>query len=111
MRVARMRPDTHDRRIALVSHLPHAIAAALVASQRDNSQVLAGPGYRDSTRIAMGDAKLWADILLDNRDNMLHGLESFSNEVALLKSLIQSGDRKTLIAWLTDAAATRKELM
>jgi len=110
MRVARMRPDTHDRRIALVSHLPHVVAAALVSTQRDDSQSLAGPGYRDATRIAMGDAKLWADIVLDNRDNMLNSITHFQDEIALLKGLITAGDRRSLVAWLEEAAKTRKEV-
>ena len=111
MRVARMRPDTHDRRIAMVSHMPHVVAAAIVGAQADSSQSLAGPGYRDATRIAMGDPSLWADIVLDNRDNFLHALDRVSDELQLVKQLVNSGDRRSLLAWLEENAKTRKEVV
>ena len=71
MRVRRLSPDDHDRLIADVSHLPHALAAALVSMQADEGIDLCGRGFLDSTRIAAGDGVLWRDILLDNRDNLL----------------------------------------
>jgi hypothetical protein len=55
MRVRRVSPEDHDRLICDVSHLPHAVAAALVTLQRDDALDLAGKGFMDATRIAGGD--------------------------------------------------------
>ncbi len=70
MRTVRMSPAEHDRRVADISHLPHALAAALVAMQEGESLAFAGKGFADATRIAAGDGGLWRDIFLDNRDNL-----------------------------------------
>ena len=62
-------PSDHDRAVALVSHLPHVMAsltAARLLDGEDHAVRLAGRGMRDVTRIAAGDAELWADILAAN---------------------------------------------
>ena len=63
--------DTHDRWVALISHAPHVVAAAMAAQLAPESVPpealsLAGPGLRDATRIAVGDAGLWTQILTGN---------------------------------------------
>ncbi|MFI6769334.1 prephenate dehydrogenase [Streptomyces sp. NPDC050355] len=62
-------PPDHDRAVALVSHLPHlmaSLAAARLLDGEDYAVRLAGRGMRDVTRVAAGDAALWADILAAN---------------------------------------------
>ena len=59
MHVTRLSPEEHDRRLADISHLPHAVAAALVLTQDGGSLPLAGKGFLDATRIAAGDAAMW----------------------------------------------------
>ena len=64
-------PATHDRWVALISHAPHLVAAAMAArlapsSVPDDALRLAGQGLRDVTRVAAGDSALWTDILLAN---------------------------------------------
>lgn len=62
-------PGSHDRAVALVSHVPHVVASAAAARLRDADTVslnLAGQGLRDTTRVASGDARLWAGILTAN---------------------------------------------
>src|SRR6185437_16261614 len=66
MRTVKLSPEDHDRHLADISHLPHAIAAALIAMQTDAALPLAGKGFLDATRIAGGDGALWRDILHDN---------------------------------------------
>ncbi|HQX61780.1 MAG TPA: prephenate dehydrogenase/arogenate dehydrogenase family protein, partial [Burkholderiaceae bacterium] len=68
-RVVRMAPEAHDAAFAAVSHLPHLIAFALVNAISGQPQgkdylSLAGPGFRDFTRIAASDPKVWRDILI-----------------------------------------------
>ncbi|MYT29131.1 MULTISPECIES: prephenate dehydrogenase [unclassified Streptomyces] len=64
-----LEPPDHDRAVALVSHLPHLLASLAAARLRDGEEYavrLAGRGMRDATRVAAGDAGLWADILAAN---------------------------------------------
>jgi prephenate dehydrogenase len=110
MRIVRHDPAEHDRLVALVSHLPHAAAAALVAVQEGDSVNLHGRGFLDSTRIAAGDAGLWLDIFLDNRQNLIAALDRLSGELAHLKTLLTDDRRAELLAWLEKNAAARDAL-
>jgi len=110
MQTTRMSPQDHDRLVCDVSHLPHAIAAALVAMQSDDAFTLAGKGFLDTTRIAGGDGGLWRDILHDNRDNLLHGLHRFREQLDRLEHLLSPAESDALARWLDDAAKRRKKL-
>jgi prephenate dehydrogenase len=105
-----MNPAQHDRAIARVSHLPHAAAAALVRSAiSDTPEILelAGSGYRDSTRIAGGPSKMWAEILLDNRSEVGNGIRDLQNQLEMLKIALERGDRHAVEAFLADARELR----
>ena len=108
MRVRRLTPEAHDRLIGDVSHLPHAVAAALVHAQTEGALALAGKGFLDTTRIAGGDAGLWRDILLDNRDNLRAGLGRLRQDLDRLLALLESSDSEGLRAWLESAAKRRE---
>ena len=110
MRTTRLLPVEHDRRLADVSHLPHAVAAALVAMQEDASFELAGKGFADTTRVAAGDGGLWRDILLDNREHVLTGIERLSGQLANLATALRNNDGAGVKAWLDDAAQRRNRL-
>jgi prephenate dehydrogenase len=107
MRTVRMSAQEHDRLTADISHLPHAIAAALVRIQSTESVRLAGRGYRDTTRIAASDATLWRDILLDNRDNVKAGLDRLQGELQRLIAALDAGDSAVVQEWLHQAAEVR----
>ena len=75
-RVLKMTPENHDAAFAAVSHLPHLLAFAFfeaVARQPAGRDYLslAGPGFRDFTRIAASDAAIWRDILVANKEEVL----------------------------------------
>lgn len=110
MRIIRLSPEEHDAAVADISHLPHLLAAALVSMQSRSAMPLAGNGFIDTTRIASGDARLWRDILLDNRDNVLTSLTRLQNEIATLKKLITPTKGEALTAWLASAARRRDDL-
>ena len=111
MHIVRLSPNDHDSLLADVSHLPHAIAAALIAMQLDHALPLAGAGFLDATRIAGGDGALWRDILLDNRDNLRASLARLQKHLALLQTLLDDGKADQLASWLNHAAQRRRHLL
>ena len=110
MKVRRISAEDHDRLLGEVSHLPHAVAAALVAVQDDAGLELAGKGFLDLTRIAGGDGELWRDIFLDNRDNLKAGIGDVRAELEWLEDLLDKGDAEGVRKWLAGAAERRKVL-
>jgi len=110
MRLRRLTPAEHDKFLSDISHLPHALAAALVSMQTDKSLELAGKGFSDTTRIAAGDAELWRDIFLDNRDNLRDGIHAVRSELDRLLKLLDTQDAAALKDWLSTAAARRTAL-
>jgi prephenate dehydrogenase len=104
-----MNPDDHDRLLANVSHLPHALAASLVLMQADEGLMLAGKGFLDSTRIASGDAGLWRDIFLDNADNMKKSIHLLRQQLDNFARLLDPAASEQLRQWLQKAADRRKQ--
>jgi prephenate dehydrogenase len=108
MRVTRVTPEDHDRLLADVSHLPHALAAALVLTQSDQSLPLAGKGYQDTTRIAAGDSGLWRDIFLDNADNLRDSINRLKQHLNRLELMLEPSKARELTQWLEQAASRRR---
>jgi prephenate dehydrogenase len=111
-RVVKMSPESHDAAFAAVSHLPHLISFALmnaIAGQPNGPDYLslAGPGFRDFTRIAASDPKVWRDILLANREELLAQSIIFQRNLQALELMISSGNSEALEGLLTQASQTR----
>jgi prephenate dehydrogenase len=107
-----MSPQTHDAAYAAVSHLPHLLAFAMMNSlgaQAKGEQYLslAGPGFRDFTRIAAADPIMWRDILLANRDELLAQSHLFQQSLQALEKLITSSDAAQLHSAITQASQAR----
>lgn len=110
--VVKMSPQSHDAAYAAVSHLPHLIAFALISSISGQAQgkdylSLAGPGFRDFSRIAASDPKMWRDILIANREELLVQSKIFQATLNSLEELIASGDGDALEARIDQASSTR----
>ena len=110
--VSTMAPEHHDTAFAAVSHLPHLLAFALLNSiigqERSNTLLqLAGPGFRDFTRIAAGDPKIWRDILRANRTEVLAQSRLFEQALQQLQAAMQEDDTQHLEDLLTLASSTR----
>ena len=111
-RVSSMSPESHDSVFAAVSHLPHLLAFAMMNTltgqpEGDGYLSLAGPGFRDFTRIAAGEPKMWRDIMLANRDELLAQSKLFQQALAQLEQAISSGNAQALEDMLTLASETR----
>ena len=101
-------PPGHDARLALTSHLPHAVAATLAASVPVELLPLAAGAYRDGTRVAGADGPLWAGIFLENRGPLLEALDAFETRLAEFRAGLEAGDPAAMVAWW-DAAKGRRE--
>ncbi|MDP3651175.1 MAG: prephenate dehydrogenase/arogenate dehydrogenase family protein [Rhodoferax sp.] len=111
-RVLQMSPEQHDAAFAAVSHLPHLIAFALMNSISGQPQgkdylSLAGPGFRDFTRIAASDPKVWRDIMVSNREELLAQSKIFQRNLQALELMISSGNAEALEGLLEQASNTR----
>lgn len=109
-RVTELDPATHDSRVGKISHLPHLIAAILVESADFESLLLAGSGFRDTTRVAAGPAPMWTEILLSNREAVLDGLDSFLVRAAAAREALSTGNAAKLNEFLQRANAVRCSL-
>ena len=112
--VVQMSPQAHDAAYAAVSHLPHLLAFALMNSIEDQPEgmdylQLAGPGFRDFTRIAASDPKMWRDILLANKEELLAQSKRFQQTLQSLENLISSGNGDALENRIQQASQTRAE--
>lgn len=111
-RVTSMSPESHDAAFAAVSHLPHLLAFSLINSitgqpHADTFLSLAGPGFRDSTRIAASDPKVWRDILLANREELLAQSSLFQQSLHRLEQAMREGNAQAIEDMLTLASETR----
>ena len=93
--------------MAGASHVPHLVAAALVAATPRESLPLVAGGWIDTTRIAAGDAELWRDILLSNRAKVLATLDGVDAALAKFRRALESDDGPALVQLLEDAKRTR----
>ncbi|PHK94509.1 cyclohexadienyl dehydrogenase [Pseudoroseomonas rhizosphaerae] len=94
-----MDPATHDKVVAIVSHLPHLIAFTICSTaddlaQETREQVLkfAASGFRDFTRIASSDVDMWRDVFLNNREALLEMLARFSEDAHALGRAVRWGE-------------------
>jgi len=88
-------PDAHDDAVAVVSHVPQLISSALAAALVDASEQaldLAGPGLRDTTRIAGSDAGLWVDVVRANAPAVREGLAAVRANLDRLEDVLAAGD-------------------
>ena len=111
-RVVTMTPETHDAAFAAVSHLPHLIAFALVNAITGQALgkdflSLAGPGFRDFSRIAASDPTMWRDIMISNREELLAQSQIFQRSLQALEVMISSGNVEALLEQFEQASAIR----
>lgn len=112
--VSIMSPEEHDQALAAISHLPHLIAFAAVNAiaqqdQRDLFLSLAGPGFRDFSRIAASAPSVWVDIFLSNPNEVLDQLSMFKKAITDFEQALRSKDPQTIEHLIESASTVRKD--
>lgn len=112
-----MDPHLHDFVFASVSHLPHAIAFALVDSLIELSKQSGidlfkypGGGFRDFTRIAASSPYVWKDIFLENKENILNTIDVFKQSLEKLEKAIKEEDENLILSILSESRQKRLSL-
>jgi prephenate dehydrogenase len=110
-------PETHDRLMATVSHLPHVIANVLVqqaaAAAMEESERLpeVGPSFRDTTRVAGANPAIWGDIFATNSEAVAREIDAAAERLREAAEVIRSGDGDRVAAWHGAARTDRRRLL
>jgi len=111
-----MDPESHDRAMATVSHVPHLLSLLLMemaARERERMKSIysvAAGGFRDMTRIAASNPDVWLDIVTENRAFIIEKLGDYQQSLQGLKEALARGDTEALREIFVDARAAREEL-
>ncbi len=113
-RVVELPAAEHDECVALVSHLPHLLAAAListVAGRNEHAFRVVGPGFRDTTRVAAGPPAMWREILRENSAAVLPAIDALIAKLSEFRqTLALAGDGREIHDLLAAARATRDRI-
>jgi prephenate dehydrogenase len=115
-RVISVDAASHDEAVAIVSHVPHVAASALVelaavhAGKDGELLRLAAGGFKDTTRVAAGSPDLWTGICMDNADAVAGGVEELREVLGEFAGMLRAGDSVGLREWLARAAEVRRSL-
>ena len=111
-------PVTHDKVVAMVSHLPHLIAFTICGTADDLAEEtkeavlnFAASGFRDFTRIAGSDVDMWRDIFLNNREALLEMLARFSEDAHALGRAVRYGQAEFIEDRIRRGRKIRRELI
>jgi len=110
--VLRMTAENHDAAFAAVSHLPHLLAFAYFSAVMNQPLgrdflALAGPGFRDFTRIAASSPEMWRDVLIANREEVLKQSQSFRRALDALEHVMREGNADALEGLIRGPAEAR----
>ncbi len=111
-----MDPDEHDAYAAAISHLPLLLSSALF-SVAFGSQAwpelaqLASSGFRDTTRLASGSPEMAHDIMVSNRDNVLHWLDRYIDELSKFRAAVAAGESEPILEVFARAQIERENFM
>ena len=96
--VSEITADAHDEIISFTSQLTHAIAVALVNSDnmKFDTNRFVGDSYRDLTRIAKINSKLWSELFLENKENLIHKIDEKKKKMEYIKNALLNDDADAL---------------
>lgn len=106
--------EYHDGILAATSHLPHMLAYALVdclsgMQERDKIFEFAAGGFADFTRIASSHPRMWHDICLSNREQLLKVMDQFNQHLNRIREAIKNDDSDTLLDIFDRAKISREK--
>lgn len=110
MSVTRASPEEHDEILATTSHLPHFLASILASLVPPQWYPFTGTGFRDTTRVACGDAQLWTAIFMQNREQLLNVLQRCEHMQSEFKQTLINADAERLCQLLDQARQARTQL-
>ena len=108
--------EDHDRLVAVVSHVPHLVAATLMnaastGAEQDGALLrLAAGGFRDMTRVAAGHPGIWPDICAENAVPIVEALDALVGDLRIVRERVAAHDREALLGALQRASAARRSL-
>ena len=116
--VETMKPDYHDKILAITSHLPHLIAYTIVGTATDLEDQtkhdvvrFSATGFRDFTRIASSDPIMWRDVFLNNKEAVLEMLQRFSEDLTYLQRAIRWSEADKLEDLFTKTREIRRSII
>lgn len=115
-KVIALDPENHDKMMSKISHLPHAIAASLVnytnmdEIEKSNLMLLSAGGFRDMTRIASSNSKVWSDIFLTNKKFIIEAIDGFIESLVSLKKNIEEQNTGDIVRFLDKARDSRSAI-
>ncbi len=105
-----MSPESHDELHGMTSHLPHMLAFSLVnylISKNPSASIYAAGGFKDFSRIASGDAVMWRDICIQNKDQIISHIKGYQKTLNSLVDAIENENSDELDLLFTSAKKTR----
>lgn len=114
--VVALGPDDHDRLVAIVSHVPHLIAATLMNEAAEGAAQdavllrLAAGGFRDMTRVAAGHPGIWPDVCADNSEAIAASLDRVIEDLRAMRDRVRAADREGVFDVLDRASRARRHL-
>lgn len=106
-------PQSHDRIIALTSHLTHVIAVSLVNSNKldIDTKLFIGGSFKDASRVALINSNLWPQLLISNKENVIEQIEIFEENINKIKQAILNDDKDLLESQFKIASKKRREIL
>ena len=96
-KISTLSPEEHDRMIAFLSQLTHCIAVSLMTcNTEDGLEKYTGDSFRDLTRIAKINDKMWAELFLMNKDALLSEMDAFISDFTEFRNMIASGEEEKM---------------
>ena len=114
--VVALSPADHDRLVAVVSHVPHLVAATLMNAAAEGAAQdavllrLAAGGFRDMTRVAAGHPGIWPDVCADNAEAIASSLDRVIEDLAAMRDRVRRADRQGVFDVLDRASRARRHL-
>jgi prephenate dehydrogenase len=113
MRTQILDAQEHDRWVAVISHVPHVLAAMMVnlTEKIPEARAAAAGGFFDTTRVASGNVDMWTDILMSNRRTVRDQLDQLGDQLQEVVKMLRSADQPAVRAWLKRAKDIRDQMV